>query len=216
MALVDLLLPPACAGCGAYGAVVCAACRASFAPPARPADAFLATEAGSVVGEALTLATAAFAYDGALRRCLARLKYAGARRVARVLAEAAAPSFERLLRVAGRAPVTAVPAHPDRARERGYDQAAALADELAAHARLPRVDLLERRRATERQHRLDRAARLRNLDGAFELRLVARAPPTVVVVDDILTTSATLEACARVLARHGAERIYGFAIAREV
>lgn len=216
MGLVDLLLPPACAGCGAYGSVVCPACRAAFREPGSATDAFLTGGPGTVVGEALTLGTAAFVYEGAVRRCLARLKYAGSRRVAPVLAAAAMPAFTRLLAVAGRVPVTAVPADPARSRERGYNQAALLADALARAARLRRHDLLVRGRSTQRQHRLDRAARLRNLEGAFALRAGARAPPTVIVVDDILTTSATLEACARVLRRHGVERVYGFAIAREV
>ena len=67
-----------------------------------------------------------------------------------------------------------------------------------------------------RQHGLGRTARLHNLRGAFTLRHEARPPPAVILVDDILTTSATLEACAVVLRAAGATSVYGFAIAREV
>jgi predicted amidophosphoribosyltransferase len=103
-----------------------------------------------------------------------------------------------------------------RRRERGYNQAELLARELAGHARQPWLDLLERPHATIKQHRLDRAGRLRNLRGAFVMRANARPPPTVIVVDDILTTSATLEACASVLREAGVLHVYGFAIGREV
>jgi predicted amidophosphoribosyltransferase len=69
---------------------------------------------------------------------------------------------------------------------------------------------------TERQHRLDRAGRLRNLRDAIGLRTTTAAPAIAIVVDDILTTSATFEACASVLRSAGTREAYGFAIAREV
>ena len=77
-------------------------------------------------------------------------------------------------------------------------------------------DVLARARPTSQQHRLNRAQRLHNLRGAFAVRAGARAPPRVVLVDDILTTSATLEACAAVLRAAGAERVVGVAVAREI
>ena len=73
-----------------------------------------------------------------------------------------------------------------------------------------------RQRATSQQHRLDRAARLRNLRDAFAVLADARPPPVAILVDDILTTSATLEACAAVLRAAGTTRVLGFAVAREV
>ena len=106
--------------------------------------------------------------------------------------------------------------HAARERQRGYNQAALLARALVAEAGLPVRDLLERRRATVRQHGLGKAARLHNLRGAFALRRGEDSPPRLILVDDILTTSATLEACAGVLRAAGAASVYGFAIAREV
>jgi ComF family protein len=109
-----------------------------------------------------------------------------------------------------------VPVHPSRLRERGYNQARLLADELARETGLPVRELLQRERLTARQHGLDRAARLRNLAGAFIAVRLPNPPAAAVIVDDILTTSATLEACARVLQDSGVEDVFGFAIAREV
>ena len=214
MSLLDLVLPPACASCGRAGAVLCEGCVSSLDPP--DPGAFVVADAGVVLGEALSLAVGAFAYEGAVRRALGRLKYGGAARVAGPLAAAAHPAFDRLLRISGPASVVPVPVHPDRRRQRGYNQAELIAARLAADAGLPLTDALERGHATERQHRLDRAARLRNLRDAIAARPGATAPTVAIVVDDILTTSATLEACASALRAAGTTGVYGFTIAREV
>ena len=211
-----MVLPAACAGCGRYGANLCRPCVGALRAPAAATDRFLAPDPGVVVGDALELAVAAFAHEGTLRKALAGLKYGSAAQVAGPLSERASPRLAELAAVAGPAWLVPVPIHPERLRERGYNQAAVLAAGLGRVVRLPATELLIRRRATTRQHRLDRAARLRNLRDAFAVRPDARAPPVVILVDDILTTSATLEACAAVLRDAGAEHVYGFAVAREV
>jgi ComF family protein len=109
-----------------------------------------------------------------------------------------------------------VPVHAERLRQRGYNQAALLAQELGTRFGIPVAELLARRRATTKQHRLDRAARLRNLWDAFALMPGRAMPARVILVDDILTTSATLEACAAVLRSGGCREVFGFALAREV
>jgi ComF family protein len=169
-----------------------------------------------VVGDAMELAMAAFVHDGTMRRVLQRLKYGGAGRLAAPLALAAFPALQRLMTQSGPAPLVPVPVHETRRRQRGYNQAELLAIELGRLAGLPVLDLLVRHRPTTRQHGLGRAARLHNLRGALGVRGASRSPPVAIVVDDILTTSATLEACAETLRRHGAHRVFGFAVAREV
>jgi ComF family protein len=216
MPLLDLVLPPACAGCGRYGWVLCASCLRSLRQPRSAADRFLSPDAGLVIGDALELGIAAFAYEGPLRRALAGLKYGSAARVATPLAGRAAACLGTLTDLAADAALIPVPVHADRLHQRGYNQAALLAAALGRQKRLPVIDLLVRRRATTQQHRLDRAARLRNLRDAFAVRTGARPPPVVILVDDILTTSATLEACAGILRMAGASRVLGFAVAREV
>ena len=214
MALLDLILPPACAGCGRPGGLLCAACRSRLREPSPADDRFLAPDAGVVVGEALILAIAACAYEGPLRRALAALKYGGVARLAPILADAAAPRLATLLAVSGPATLVPIPVHADRRRERGYNQAALLARELGRRGGLPTTECLERTRPTTKQHRLNRAERLRNLRGAFAA--AGRPPDTAILVDDIITTTATLEACAAVLRDAGCRSVYGFAIAREV
>lgn len=214
--LLDVLLPPACAGCGSTGAVWCAACGASLRPASDPRERFLRADPGVVVGDELEVAVAAFAYEDRLRRGLARLKYGATPRLAAPLADAAALHGRGLIAVIGPATLVPVPVHADRLRERGYNQASLLATALARRLGVQTADLLVRQRPTEKQHRLNRAARLRNLEGAFALAPGRIPPRNVLLVDDILTTSATLEACAKVLRAAGCERVAGFAIGREL
>jgi ComF family protein len=215
MGLLDLLMPPACAGCGRYGEEVCAACRGELLPASGAADRFVVADPGTVVGDDLEVAVSAFVYGGALRRALSKLKYGGAARLAGPLAEAAAP---HLAAVVGAMPdpwLIPVPVHADRLKQRGYNQAALIAANLARIYALPVAAPLERLRPTEQQHRLNRAQRLRNLRQAFAMTPGSRAPPQVVLVDDILTTSATLEACAAAIRLGGGTRVMGVTVARE-
>ena len=96
----------------------------------------MAPDAGVVIGETLTLAISALAYEGPVRRALGRLKYAGAARVAGPLATASLPAFDRLLAISGPASLVPVPVHLERRRTRGYNQAALIAEALARARRL--------------------------------------------------------------------------------
>ncbi len=112
-----------------------------------------------------------------------------------------------------------VPLHPRRLRERGFNQAHVIAAEaLRAGILAPRTRLdpaaLGRARETPPQTRLSRAERLVNLRGAFEARHDRVKGRTVLLVDDVMTTGATLEACARALIRAGARRVDAVAVAR--
>lgn len=215
MGLLQLLLPDACAGCGRYGDLLCATCESTLRPASAVADRFAAADPGTVVGDAMEMAMAAFIHEATARRVLQRLKYGGAGRLAVPLARAAAPTLRALVAHSGPAALVPVPVHVARRRQRGYNQAELLAVELGRLEGLPVLDVLERHRPTVRQHGLGRAARLHNLRGAIALRRGSRVPAVAILVDDILTTSATLEACAEALRRGGAGRVFGMAVARE-
>ena len=100
-------------------------------------------------------------------------------------------------------------------RERGYNQALELAKPLARALGIPLDrDLLTRTRATPAQTGLDAAARRRNLRGAFSLTATRTLPEHVVLLDDVMTTGATLRECAQALRRAGAARVDVWALAR--
>jgi len=113
--------------------------------------------------------------------------------------------------------VVAVPLHPLRRLRRGYDQAVRLARPLARHLDLPTATALRRVRSTPPQTTLHREARRANLEGAFAVRRSWRrrlAGRRVLLVDDVATTGASLDAAARALRRGGASVVVAVAAAR--
>src|SRR5205807_9130021 len=113
MALIDVLLPPSCAGCGRYGSLLCDACRASFRSASPAAVTFVQADPAVVIGESLTLAISVFRYAATVRKILQRPKYAASARLARPPAIAALPAFHRLPDVPGSLTIAPVPLHPD-------------------------------------------------------------------------------------------------------
>ena len=154
---------------------------------------------------------AAFRYGFPLDRLLPRLKFHGDLAAGRLLAQLAAEALAgaplpRLL--------LPVPLHPARLRQRGYDQALELARPLARTLGLPLcAERLRRRRATAAQSGLGAGARWRNVREAFALGPGA-LPDHVVVLDDVMTTGATLGECCRLLKSAGVARVDAWAIAR--
>jgi ComF family protein len=113
--------------------------------------------------------------------------------------------------------VTAVPMAGRRRRRRGYNQAEALARALAARLALPYEGrLLSRVRNVPQQARQpDLAARRANVSGAFRAKAEQVAGRSVIVVDDVTTSGATLNACAQALRQAGAASVFAWALARE-
>jgi len=197
---------PRCLGCGAPGEGredLCGACRARLP--------WLAAEAISCAPP-LRRAVAVFAYAPPVDRWLPRFKFHRDLAAGRLLSELMSARLAACDRPAALLPI---PRHGARLRARGYDQALELARPLARALALPlRTDLLRRVRATAPQSELDAAARERNLRGAFEARAGTRLPTHVALLDDVLTTGATLHAAAEALHRAGVERIDAWVCAR--
>jgi ComF family protein len=162
---------------------------------------------------ALSRLRSAVAYEGPVEAAVHRFKYEGWRRLAGPLALLLA---ERLV-VEGLAAqwVLPVPLHPARLRQRGFNQADLIARELTRRLAIGRPPgRLVRIRPTPPQVGHDRLWRLENVRGAFEWRGEDLAGRSVLVVDDVATTGATLEACAAALRARGSGPVIGVSVAR--
>lgn len=225
--MLDLLLPPACAICGAPRSlnepeIVCGCCwlRAQQLPrprcdrcghPFDPTRRAVACAWCPLLPPYVRAARSAYALPGGqAERIVHALKYQGwpavATAMARRMAALRFPADVERERVA----IVPVPLARSRERERGYNQSAELARNLSRAWRIPmRTDLLVRSRSTETQTRLTPGERRRNVSGAF--RVAADRSSLrglhLVLVDDVVTTAATLNACAAALHEGGARNL---------
>ena len=199
-------IDPPCERCGteiatadaADASILCGDCRRTGGPP--------------------TARRAAGVHAGTLREIVHAFKYEGRRSLARPLAKLARGAAEDWLRRADVA--VPVPLHGLRRWRRGFNQA----EDLAAHLGVPVLPALRRKRHTARQVELSRADRLGALGNAFALAGRARGRDAaaalrgrrVVIVDDVITTGATVEACATVLRNAGARDVRAVSVALAV
>jgi len=213
--LLDLLLPPRCPGCGVEGAAPCAPCSRQLGRRlGEPAGVPIGLAAGLPAG--LVQLEWCSAFSGPARACLHALKYDGERRLVWPLAALMAARW-RQVAIGGQVLVP-VPVHAQRRRERGFDQAELLAREVARQLGLPALAALQRSARTVAQHALGRQARAGNVGRAFAVReqhTAAVRGRWIVVVDDVVTTGATMSACAQALRSAGAVAVSGLALARE-
>lgn len=214
-ALLDLLLPPVCPGCGQEGRILCVDCatwleRRRDEPPGVPFGLPWPLPAGLLQLEWCA------AFSGPVRSAIHAHKYHGERRLAAPLGGAMADRWRRA--GSGGDLVVHVPVHASRLRQRGFDQARDLALACGRGLGLPVLPGLERAERTAAMHALGRAERARNVGGAFRVRPGLErtvAGRHVVLVDDVITTGATMAGCAAALLAAGAETVAGLAVARE-
>ena len=155
---------------------------------------------------------AVFVYGFPLDRLVPRFKFHRDLAAGRLMADLMAGALASAPRPDALVPV---PLHARRIRQRGYDQALELARPLAAALALPlRADLLQRIRATAAQSELDAGQRQRNLARAFAVADQAALPAHVALVDDVMTTGATLDELARCLKGRGASWVGNLVVAR--
>ena len=221
------LLPPRCVLCGIEAGAqgLCASCNAlldenleSCARCAQPLP-----RAAPLCGECVThlpafdAALAGFIYQDPFAHLVQRLKFNNSLACARALGPRWASSM-RARRSALDHPLPQalipIPLHASRLRQRGYNQALELARELQTKFSLPILrDVLRRTRATAPQPGLDIDERRRNLRGAFAVS-ADRLPARVALIDDVMTTGATLAEAAKTLKRAGVEWVELWVLAR--
>ncbi len=228
----DWLYPRVCVGCEALsdwpGRHLCASCRGQIrlhdrslcevcgAPVEGAVTHAFVCGACTAVKPAFDRARAAGQFRGVLRAAVHQFKYGGALWLARDLADLLEGCVAAHFDAAAADVVVPVPLYPLRQRERGYNQAAVLGGELACRLGR-RFDgrALARVRETQTQTRLSAPQRRENILGAFAVERPAWVVRRrVLLVDDVMTTGATLNECARVLKRAGAREVWAVTVAR--
>jgi ComF family protein len=220
-----LLWPTRCLVCGEVGGESLDLCDACHGALPRQRNACRRCALPLAAGETgccgrclrrpppLREAHAAFGYFAPLDRLLPRFKFHQDLTAGRLLSQLMAEAFAGLPKPDALVPI---PLHRARLRSRGYDQALELAKPLARALEIPLHDaLLARTRATAAQSTRDAAGRRRNVQGAFSVMCADGAVPAhVVLIDDVMTTGATLHAAADALRRAGVARIDAWVCAR--
>ena len=218
-ALAAALFPPRCAACGRPGAALCQPCLATATllshPQCRQCTRPLTygdqCARCRLEHRRINHLYVPYAYTPPILQAVHRFKYANKRYLAADLAALAMSALPADLQVDL---VVPVPLAPTRERQRGYNQGQLLADEVARHLSVPLdCDVLIRLRDTPPQTSLPRTRRLANVRGAF--RALRKLSGTrILLVDDVTTTGATIEAATRALRRRGAAWVGALALAR--
>lgn len=219
--LVEVLYPKVCPGCGLRGVWLCDICQESVPP----LDHDICLKCGSPVhephlcqlaGQHVDRARAAYPYTGWAAASVRRFKYGDEPTRAEDLA------VRMLSTVAAFGAidvVVPVPLHSSKLNLRGYNQSELLATRIAAHANLPTKPLLLRTTATRPQVTLDQRSRHANVAGAFSLNPEWSIPAgqRILLIDDVRTTGATTDACAKVLKEDaGAQSVSVLTFAHEL
>jgi ComF family protein len=221
---LDLFFPQWCINCGREGDYICESCRQLLlviTPPICPRCGRPQSE-GIICRDCrddsleIEGIRSPFIFDGVIRLAIHELKYRNLR--------ALVPQLAGLLHdylvnnpIAGEV-IVPVPIHPKRERERGYNQSALIARELGRLSGLPAVTdcLVRRNNAPPQARSASVRERIKNVTDAFTCIDERMGDRQVIVTDDVATSGATLNACARALKATGARTVWGLTIAREL
>lgn len=220
---LDWLYPPNCGGCGASGARWCIECAQKtneIMPPicpicGNPNLKYVPCDKCQISRPFYTTLRSYSVFKGPIREAIHRFKYQGEIGLGESLARLMIVGVEKLnwqLDI-----ITSVPLGLVRFRERGYNQATLLARPIALFLKVPfSSQALSRIRETRSQVGLTVNERLENMTGAFQAKKELVQGRNILVVDDVATSGATINACAKAFLDVGASKVYGFSLARAV
>ncbi len=229
--ILGVLFPRACMLCGEAaaedGAGLCAGCYDRIEKITGPVcircgAVFTSPHGGDhLCGDCITrrvhydCARSAVVYAGELRRAIQQFKFNRRSMLAEPLAELAAGNCKPIGPHRGYAALVPVPLHPHRLRHRGYNQSLLLALWLGRYWNLPvERDYLRRTIWSVSQTSLHRSQRRRAVRGAFTCRCSPYKDKRLLLIDDVFTSGATVDECARILKRHGAAAVDVLTVAR--
>ena len=221
---LDLLFPKWCIGCGKEGDFICPSCRQSLPrimPPicpkcGRPQPSGILCQGCVRWQTEIDGIRSPFIFDGVMRQAIHQLKYQNLRALSALLAQMI---WDYL--VANPVPaevLVPVPLHPKRLRERGYNQSSLVARDMGKVLNLTVIDdcLIRRRHAIPQARTSNVEERRSNISGAFICRDLRLHGKQVLLIDDVSTSGATLDACAAAARAAGAASVWGLVVAREI
>ena len=222
-AVLDLLFPLKCIGCGREGDLICASCQQSLPWIRLPfcSKCGIVTDSDDLCSVCMQHPPAAevlrslFIFEGVIRDVIHQLKYKRLKAMSIPLGHFLAEYL-----ISNQVPadiLVPVPLHPKRLRERGYNQALLLANEAGKHSNIPVLEnVIRRRKNTASQAKTNSASERRiNVKDAFVYTHKLEGK-NILLIDDVCTTGATLNACALSLQEAGAKSVWGLTIARDV
>ncbi|MFH0764002.1 MAG: ComF family protein [Candidatus Omnitrophota bacterium] len=210
--LVNLVYPLRCASCGKGlspmdESGVCALCIGQVRRNPKP----------HLAGQGFDRAYSALLYEGVLKELVHAFKYKRRISLSKLFARLLTEFINNNPEITDNVDlVTFVPLHNSRLRKREFNQSKLLASRISDEFKIPLADTLDKVKATRSQFELSRTERLVNLGGAFRIRRGGDTVrgKSVLLVDDVLTTGATLDRCARVLKAAGAVEVRCLTLAR--
>ncbi len=210
------LFPPSCIFCGNFGCSVCTSCLDTC----RRTQSFhllRSTDFGFDSDRVLPVYSF-FSYEWRIRECIRTSKYVSRRFVLLrdltkyALARMPVPLFSEDTSYV----VVPIPSDPQNLRRRGFNQAEVIGAVVSKAYGYPQISILHRVRTAQAQHKLSRASRFQNLKGVFSVRYAGSPPSRVLLVDDILTTGATLWLASEALYSHGVQEVISFTLSRRL
>lgn len=210
-AVIDLIFPPHCIFCRSVipsGEEICKKCDREI-PQINAVQYMNLPEAGKTVSCAVP-----YSYDGQVRQAIIRFKFQDQKQFSGFFAEKIAVQIQRMYGNQKFDVVTSVPISAKRRKSRGYNQSELIARAVAGRLNLSYQDYLVKVKDNQEQHKLNEKERRKNVCGVYEpLHQKELTGKKILLIDDIVTTGATLCECALVLLQNGAQEVVCAAIA---
>ena len=217
--LIGLIFPKICLSCGENGFSLCPKCENKI--KILKTDICIYCGKISTKGKicrkcrrksSLTGVIVAAKYSGIIKESIHSFKYDGNRDLLMPLGKILTTKF-LAIKIPGQIMITSVPLHRTRKNFRGFNQSELLGRYLANETGVQYQDLLKKIKFTESQIQFHKNERIDNLKGAFETKTINLHKKKIILVDDVCTSGATLEACAKELRRIGAQEVWGLVLA---
>lgn len=206
--VLDILWPKMCLGCGKEGAYICKDCFIFFSE-------INPSENASPSGASLLKIVSVWEYEGLMEKLIRKIKYDGCYDI---IVELVNRAFDKIeLNLPQDTYITYVPMYKKKEKRRGFNQAKLIAEKVGEKTGRPVLGLLEKVKDNKSQVDLGPQERQENVKNIFSVkRSITQVPASVLIVDDVYTTGATLTECTQVLRKSGVKQVFGFTLARKL